>query len=182
MLLLAAALVSMLAVSRNIARDWQAFIESEDAPLVRAAIAAVKAQAGAEPGCKIYLLGLPKSAVSVRSLIDTAVKQGLERGDPHVACFIQTEHAPWYHLVESTHLPPNAQAPLEDIHFAGKPYPPLRVANLTYFYLKAVDGPAIVHDPRATFFLLEDGRFRDVTAEVRSGAIAVRFFDNRPPF
>ena len=180
--LLAAALASMLTVSRNIARDWQAFVESEDAPLVRAAVAVVKSQARAEPGCKIYLLGLPAKAISVRSLIDTAVKQGLERGDPHVACFIQAEHAPWYHLVESTHLPPNAQAPLEDIHFAGKPYPPLRIANLTYFYLKAVDGPAIVRDPHATFYLFENGHFRDVTPEVRSGAIAVRFFDNRPPF
>jgi len=181
-LLIAAALVSMLSVSRGIAREWQAFIESEDAPLVRAAVATVKAQAAAPPGCKIYLLGLPKDAISVTSLIDTAVKQGLDAGDPHAACFIQTEHAPWYHLVESTHLGPGAQAPLQDILFNGKPYPPLPIANLTYFYLKAVDGPAIVRDPKATFYLFEQGRFRDVTREVRRGAMPVRFFDNRPLF
>jgi hypothetical protein len=99
-----------------------------------------------------------------------------------VACFIQTEQTPWYNLVESTRLPPHAQAPLENMLFAGKPYLPLTIANLTYFYLTPGDGAAMVRDPVATFYLFEHGRFRDVTSEVRSGTIAVRFFDDRPPF
>jgi hypothetical protein len=115
-------------------------------------------------------------------MVDVAVKQGLPPGDPHLACFVQGEHAPWYNLLEARDLPSQANLPLEIILFNGRPYPPLKVANLEYFYLKSTNAPAIVADPKATFYAFDGRGFRDVTAQVRSGAKAVRFYDNRPLF
>ncbi|HZZ94228.1 MAG TPA: hypothetical protein VFE23_16830 [Usitatibacter sp.] len=178
----AMAIVGLLVASRGIAREWTAFIQQRDAPVLRAAVAVVERQRFAPPGCKIYLLDLPKDAISVASLLDTAVKQALPRGDPHVACFIQSEHAPWYHLLEARNLPSDAYKPLEIIAFNGKPYPPLPVSNLAYFYLKSVDGRAIAEDPKARFYAYDGHTFNDVTADVRSGRRVIHFYDSRPLF
>jgi hypothetical protein len=178
----AVAWAGMLAESRTIGREWTAFIEGQDAPLVRAAVAALKTQSDVRPGCKIYLLGTPPAADSFRSLVDTAIKQALPPHDPLMSCFIQTEHTPWYHLVETRALPVNAHEPLQILLFAGKPYPPLRVSNLAYFYLNAGEARAMIDDPHATFYAYDGIRFVDVTRAVRSGARPVRFYDNRPPF
>jgi hypothetical protein len=177
-----AAVAGMLAASRTIGREWTAFVDSGDVPLLRSAIATVKAQREAPPGCKIYLLGLPQSAYGLRAMLDVGVKQGLPRHDPRVACFIQAEHAPWYNLLDARALGPDANLPLEPMLFNGKPYPPLKVVNLEYFYLKSTNIPAIVADPKATFYAFDGRGFNDVTAQVRDGSRPVRFYDNRPLF
>jgi hypothetical protein len=176
-----AAIAGMLAASRTIGREWSAFIDSRDAPLLRTAVATVMAQREAPPGCKIYLIDMPERANALLAMLDVAVKQALPEGDPHLACFVQGEHAPWYNLLEARSLPPNANLPLEVILFNGKPYPPLRVANLEYFYLKSTNAAALMADPKATFYAFDGTAFRDVTREVRNGSRIVKFYDNRPP-
>jgi Dolichyl-phosphate-mannose-protein mannosyltransferase len=180
--LVALALIGLTATSRAIGREWAVFPEQHDTALVRSAVAQVKPRLDFKPGCKIYFLGTPPVSLPFRLLIDTAVKQALPRGHPAVGCFIQSEHAPWYHLVRTAGLAPGAEKPLESHTFHGKPYPPLAVANLSYYYLKLGDRPEIASDPNATFYALEAGRFVDVTSEVRSHKRTVRFFDNRPAF
>ncbi|MGZ5113533.1 MAG: hypothetical protein ACXWHC_14915 [Usitatibacter sp.] len=179
--LAAIALIGLTATSRAIGREWAAFPESHDARLIRAAVAQLKPRLDYKPGCKIYLLGTPEKEQAFRSLIDAAVKQALPRGHPAIACFIQSEHTPWYHLVRTTGLAPGAEKPLEIITFGGRPFPPLPIANLAYYYLKVGDRPEIVADGNATFYVYEAGRFVDMTAEFRSRKRSVRFFDNRQP-
>jgi len=176
------AAIGMTAQSRGIAREWSAFVNGGDAPLLAAAVQAVRSLPAATPGCKIFLLDLPDPDDSLESMLDVAVKQALPRGDPRAACFIQSEHSPWYYLLEATQLPPGAESPLNEILFAGKPYPPLRVANLEYYYLKAVNTPAIIAAPDASFYAWNGQRFANVTALVRSGKRIVKFYDNRRPF
>jgi hypothetical protein len=79
-------------------------------------------------------------------------------------------------------LGPGAGAPLSTMVFAGKPFAPLRVANLAYHYLDAADAKAIAADPAARFFTYRDGAFAEVTEAVRSGSLKPRFHVNRVAF
>ena len=176
----ALAIVGLVATSRNVGRDFAAHTESQVGLYERAALASLATLPAPAPGCKVYLLDIPERAFHFREMADTAVKQFLPRGDARLACFIQAEHAPWYHLVADGHLPARAYEPLEIIAMGGKPFPPLRLGNLTYYYLRIPDSEAVRSDPNATFLAFENGRFRDVTAEVRAGTRKPKFFDNRP--
>jgi hypothetical protein len=176
-----ASAAGMVASDRAIGRDWVAFVEWRDTPIVRDAVALLAEKRDVRPGCKIYLLGTPEDSLPFRSLMDTAVKQGLPKGHPVVGCFIQGEHTPWYHLVTTRGLAPGAEKPLEIMQFGGKPYPPLAVGNLAYYYLNVPDRPEVRDDPAATFYAWEGDKFVDVTDAVRSRRRAVKFFNNRPP-
>lgn len=173
------ALVGLLASTRSVGRSWAAHTQKHSGAMVRAAVEAVGGLK-ATPGCKVYLLGIPDASLHFREMADTGVKQKLARGHPLMKCFIQAEHAPWYHLVDRTGLPPDAHRPLETIHIAGKPFPPLVLGNLAYYYLRIPSSDAVLDDPNATFFAYRDGRFVDVTADVRSRRLQPRFYDNRP--
>jgi hypothetical protein len=178
----AAVLVSLTASSRAIGRAWAVFPLANGEIELRQAVEEVRARVDFAPGCKIYFLNMPERAAPARGLLDTAVKSALPRDHPAVSCFIQTEHTPWYHLVASHRLPPDPQRPLGIISFGGRPFPPLPVANLTYYYLKAAEGPEALQDPLAIFYAYDGARFLDVTNEVRERRRAVHFYDNRPPF
>lgn len=173
------ALAGLVASSRSVGREWSALTQSSSGAYARAAVAALKLVHPA-PACKIYLLGLPPGASRFRDVADTAVKSALAPGDPFMACFVQSESVPWYHLVARGGQPADPARPLEDIVVNGKPFPPLPVGNLAYHYLRVPDGPEVIDDPRATFLAYEDGRFVDVTNDVRLRRRAVRFVDTRP--
>jgi hypothetical protein len=176
----ALAIAGLAATSRNVGRDYAAHTESHVAVYERAALAALATLPAPAPGCKVYLLDIPERAFHFREMADTAVKQFLPPGDPRLACFLQAEHAPWYHLVADAHLPARGYEPLEIIRMGGKPFEPLRLGNLTYYYLRIPDSQAVRSDPNATFLAFAGGRFVDVTAEVRAGTRKPKFFDNRP--
>jgi hypothetical protein len=53
---------------------------------------------------------------------------------------------------------------------------------LVYHYLKIPERAEVIDDPRATFLAYDNGRFADVTDEVRARRRAVRFKDTRPTF
>jgi hypothetical protein len=173
------ALAALLASSRTIGREWAALTQASSGAYARAAVAALKLVRPA-PACKIYLLDLPPGASRFRDVADTAVKSALAPGDPFMACFIQSESVPWYHLVERRGQSADAASPLENIVVNGKAYPPLPVGNLAYHYLRIPDRAEVLDDPRATFLAYENGRFVDVTQDVRSRRREVRFVDTRP--
>lgn len=174
-----AAFAGLLASSRAIGREWSTYTRERSDVYVTAAVDAVLAS-GAKPGCFIYLLGTPDSARHFRDVTDTAVKRALPRGHPASSCFVQSEHAPWNHLVVQPPAGDVSPAPLEVIRVNGKPFEPLRVANLTQYYLLIPASDAVVDDPRAMFFNYEGGRFVDATARVRDRSLKVRFYDDRP--
>jgi hypothetical protein len=182
MCLAAGAAIGLAASSRTIGRAWAAYPLAHGEVELRQAADMLAARRDLAPGCKIYLLDLPSRAGPARGMLDTGVKRWLPRGHPAVGCFIQSEHAPWYHLVASAGLPPDAHKPLETILFGGRPFPPLAISNLSYYYLKAGDAARSVADPRAIFYAYDGKRFVDVTRDVREGRRTVHFYDNRPPY
>ncbi|HUP96753.1 MAG TPA: hypothetical protein VM073_02365 [Usitatibacter sp.] len=174
------ALVALLASSRAIGREWAAYTRDKSDHYVRAAVEAVRASE-VQPGCLLFFLDTPAEASLFRGVADTAVKHALAQGDPATACFIQTEHAPWNHLLATIRGRPPSPEPLEVIRVRGAPFLPLRVANLTQFYLRIPGGTAVIDDPRARFFAYRSGRFEEVTGEVRARRREVRFYDERQP-
>jgi len=171
-----AAVAGLLATSRAIGREWAAYTQARVAPVLEAAVAALAPRTAVQPGCKVYLLSMPEEP-GLALVIDVAVKQALPRGHPLMGCFIEGERAPWYNLVRSRGLPPAAERPLVPLVFEGRPFPPLRVGNLTYYYLRLPDASRATGDPNATFLAYRDGAFADVTADVRAGRRTVRFAD-----
>lgn len=105
--------------------------------------------------------------------------QALPREHAVTRCFLLSEHAPWYNLMQAGGLPPDAQRPLATMKVGGQPFPPLPLGNLIYYFLVIPDEPAVIDDPNATFYAWTDGRFVDVTGDVRARRRAVRFIDNR---
>ena len=173
-----AALAGLTATSRTIEREWSALVEDHSSRFVRAATTAVRAQSQAPPGCKIYFLDTPAPGRDFRFYADVAVKSALPRGHPALACFIQSEHAPWFHLRPA--IAGGTEKPLEAITVGGRRFEPLHVGNVMYEYLKVPDSPAVRDDPQATFYSWDGSAFRDVTAEVREKTRQVHFFDVRP--
>jgi hypothetical protein len=174
-------LAGLMASSRTIGREWSAFTQASTGGFTRASAAAI-ASARLAPGCKVYLLETPAAARHFRDVADTAVKSTLAPGHPAMSCFIQSESAPWYHLVARQRGSGDFAdpSPMENILVNGKPYPPLPVGNLAYHYLRIPDRAEVIDDPRATFLAYQSGRFVDVTAQVRSRERVVRFLDTRP--
>ncbi len=170
----------LLTQSRNVGREVTAFTQRTGPVFVRATMDALNARTWSTPGCKIYLLETPELAGFFRAFLQTAMLQALPRGHPATRCFLLSEHAPWYNLLAADGLPSNAELPLETMEVGGGPFATLRLGNLTCYFLRIPDNDAVRDDPAATFFAYEDGRFVDVTADVRSRRRAVRFFDNRP--
>ena len=66
------------------------------------------------------------------------------------------------------------------IRIAGRPFEPLPLGNLAYYYLRIPAADAVTADPAAVFLAYRSGRFVDVSADVRARRVTPRFFDNRP--
>jgi hypothetical protein len=176
-----AALVALLAASRTIGREWQAFSQAGLAT-ARAATQAVGALEGLKPGCKVYLLGIAPEEDFLRAYIDTRIKGALPRNHPAMGCFLLTEHTPWMNLLDARAASAGDEAPLRLHVFDGRPLAPLRVGNLTLWFVNLKEDSGAAQDPRATFLAREGARFVDVTEAVRSGSRPVRFHDNRNGF
>lgn len=177
--LLVAALTGLAASSRSIGRDWARYTQDRSDVFVRAAVRAVL-PLGVAPGCHLFLLETPPAARHFRDVADTAVKAMLPPGHAAISCFIQGEHAPWNHLVDTRRLAGDEHRPMQVIRLGGAAFEPLRVSNLTHYYLAIPGGDAAIDNERALFFAYRAGEFHDVTAEIRSRRRAVRFYDDRP--
>ncbi len=170
---------ALVVAGRAIGEAWAAYSAAR-AVFADAAVDAIAARRDIAPGCKIYLLGVPAYGVEFLATSDTSVKQSLPRGHPAIGCFIQTERSPYYNLVATRALPSDAQRPLQTVMVQGRPFPPLRVANLMLYYLEIPAGAEVIDDPSASFLRYDGTRFVDVTREVRERRLAVRFLQERP--
>lgn len=177
-LLVLAGATALVASSRSVGRDWARFTREQDAGLVRAAAEAL-APRDWPAGCKVYLLGTHERSNTFLYGSDVIVKHTLPRGHSLAGCLVQTEVTPWFQVADNRKV--RDVSPLEVIRSQGKPYEPLQVGNMSVYYLRIPDSDAVRQDPLATFLAYDGKRFTDVTAEVRSGARPVKFFDNRPP-
>jgi len=179
--LMAIGAIALVTQSRAVGRDVHAFSERSGPHFLAAALEALRQRPALTPGCKVYFLGTPPHAMFFRQYLQVTVMQALPRGHPATKCFLLSEHTPWYNLLAFEGLPAEPQRPLDTMLVGGKPFLPLTVGNLRFHYLNVPDNDAVRDDPSATFFAWDDGRFVDVTADVRARRREVKFFDNRPP-
>jgi len=178
----AIAALGLVTQSRYVGHRIAAFTDATGPKFLNAAMEQLRPRTTSTPGCKIYLLDTPqRTAAAFRAYLHAAAIHVLPRDHPVTHCFLLTEHAPWYNILQRDGLPPHAELPLETMTVAGKPFLPLHVGNLTYYFLRIPDSDRVRDDPAATFLSYEDGRFVDVTADVRARRRAVHFVDNRPP-
>jgi hypothetical protein len=179
MLISVLALIALSTSARSVGRDWAQFTQRQDATLTDAAVRAVANLPNVAPACKVFLLDTHATSPNFQYFADVLVKQGLPKDHPAVGCFVQAEAAPWFYLVDHRGHPKDEIAPLESVMFRGAPYPPVRVGNLSTYFLKIPDTDAVRRDPGSTFLSFDGREFRDVTREVREGVRVPRFRDNR---
>ena len=179
--LMALGVFALVAQSRSVGRDVHVFAERTGPMFLSATLEALRARPALPPGCKVYFLGMPPAADHFRYYLQVIVMQALPRGHPATKCFLLSEHTPWYNLLETEGLGREPQRPLDTMLVGGKPFQPLTVGNLRFYFLNVPDNDAVRADPAATFLAWDNGRFVDVTADVRARRREVKFFDNRPP-
>lgn len=175
---LAVLVLTLVPASHRIAHDFARRSREQIGPL-QAAHAAIAQLPLPQRRCQIYLL----DATSIWGLADI--------GDPTIkasspaphrldACLVNTERTPWGNFVRSGSIGPEDYRPLRPLRRNGQQLPWLDIGGFEAAYLnldadidaRAIDG--------AFFLEYRDGVFRDVTADVRSGARPVRFFNARP--
>jgi len=173
---LALMMAAWIPASHALAHDYASHTRGQIAPLqaARAAIARLHLAPGR---CQIYLL-------------DTAALRGFGgNGDAMIKattadltrlehCLVLTERTPWANFIRAGSAADFS--PLRPLTHAGAPVPWLVLGDFELAYLdldadvdaRAIDG--------AAFLEFRDGAFHDVTADVRSGARPVHFYNARP--
>jgi len=175
---LALMLVAWVPDSHALARDYARRTREQIAPL-QSAQSAIASLALPPRHCQIYLL----DAGSIWGLdinADATIKATSPSPERLEHCLVSTERTPWGSFFRSGSVGPADYAPLRVLNYQGKPIPWIRVGGLEVAYLnldadidaRAIDG--------AFFLEYRDGAFVDVSAQVRSGARPVRFFNARP--
>jgi hypothetical protein len=173
---LLALIVAWMPASHAAARNYAKQTRLEGAPLLAANAAITKAALPAT-GCQIYLLdaasiwALPQSG-------DAMIKSTTPDLPRLEHCLVLTERTPWANFVRAGAL--GDYAPLRVLRDHGVEIPWLVVGGAEVAYLNLdvdIDARGI---PDALFLAYRDGAFIDVSAEVRSGARPVQFFNARP--
>jgi hypothetical protein len=175
---LALLLAAYLPLSHRIAHEFARHTREQIGPLQAAHAAIAKLSLPAH-GCQIYLL----DAASIWGLNDI--------GDPTIKasagdigrldhCLISTERTPWGHFVRSGSIDADDYRPLRPLRYRGVPIPWLVLDGFEAAYLD-LDADIDARQMRGAFFLdYRGGEFVDVSAEVRSGARPVVFYNARP--
>jgi hypothetical protein len=179
-LLVAAGLALMMTAwipaSHALAHDYASRTRQQIAPLqaVHAALARLELPSRR---CQIYLLDAT-SLWGFAGSGDATVKATTPDLGRLEHCLVLTERTPWGSFMRSGSL--QDYSPLRVLTNEGKPVPWLELGDFELAYLnldadidaRSIDG--------AIFLDYRDGTFHDVSADVRSGARPVRFFNARP--
>jgi hypothetical protein len=175
---LAILLVALAPASHRVAHAYAQRTREQIAPL-QAAHAAIARLPLPEHGCQIYLL----DAGSIWGLLDigdATIKASSPDPRRLDHCLVNTERTPWGNFVRSGSLGPADWAPLRVLRFHGEPIPWLVLDGFEAAYLDLDSDIDARQMPGAFFLAYRYGAFVDVSAEVRSGAHAVHFYNARP--
>jgi hypothetical protein len=126
------------------------------------------------------LLNTPPTADYFRDFADVIVKAVAPSDSAVIHCLMQSEKAPWYHLILRKDYADLALSPLHPMTIAGKRFAPTHLNNLVYLYLVIPDSRAVTLDNKAIFLAFDGRAFNNVTRAVRTGKHPVQFFNDRP--
>ena len=173
---LAILIAGWLPFSHAIAHDFAKRSREAIAPLA-AAHAGIATLELPPRRCQIYLL----DAASLWGFADNGDPM-LKATTPELArlqnCLVLTERTPWGNFMRAGSI--DDYRPLHVLTEHGVPIPWLNFGGFELAYLNLDDDIDARSLDGAFFLAYRDGRFVDVSAEVRSGARPVRFFNARP--
>jgi hypothetical protein len=173
---LALMITAWIPAAHALAHDYARRTREQIAPLqaVHEAIARLDLPA---QHCQIYLLGtagLSDFAGSGDAMIKATTPDLRRLGH----CLVSTERTPWGNFVRTGSIGDYRPLRVLKDHGSQVPWLVLGDLELAYFNLDADIDARTIDD--AFFLEYGAGQFRDVTADVRSGARPVRFFNARP--
>ena len=175
---LAVLLLTLLPASHRIAHDF-AKRSREQIPPLQAAHAAIAQLPLPQRRCQIYLLDAT-SIWGLADIGDPTIKASSPTPQRLESCLINTERTPWGNFVRSGSIGPEDYRPLRPLRRDGRVLPWLDLGGFEAAYLN-LDADIDARTIDGAFFLeYRNGAFRDVSADVRSGARPVRFFNARP--
>ncbi len=173
---LALMMVAWIPASHALAHDYASRTRQQIAPL-QAAHAAIARLDLPSRHCQIYLL----DATPLWGFAGSG-DATIKATTPDLArlehCLVLTERAPWGNLIRAGSV--TDYSPLRALTHEGAPVPWLVLGDFELAYLNLdadIDASEI---DGAAFLEYRDGAFHDVSADVRSGARPVHFFNARP--
>ena len=151
----------------------------EQAALHRAIESTLAAADLPEHGCRIYLLSVPDTHYFPG--YSDSIAKGLAASPERLAhCLIQTERTPWAHFVRQGSIAPIDWSPMQPLRRRGKPIPWPEFGGIEVAYLNLEPEADARNDAHGLYFEYRDGRFVDISADVREGRREVHFFNARP--
>ncbi len=170
------------ASSFSLCQKWRELTNGKDRELIELAEKTIQNSPSIADGIKVYFLNTQSHSQYFREFGDAVLKTLAPQDSKLIHSLVFTEKPPWYNFVLKEDIEKIKTAPLCNMKFRGKDFPPLVVGRLAYFYFIFPDSDEIVTDERAIFleFSSEEKRFIDITEKVRSGRKKIRFFNDRP--
>ena len=170
--------VGLFSVSQHLSRSMRAVSLGQTA-LAKAAVEAI-GKLDLETGdCQIYLLD--SGSLMFRFFLDPAIKAIAPDPARLGRCYIQSESAPWFHLVDAARVARSTAPPFSPVHAGAADLRPIPLDRAALVFVNLVPGTQPPLTVGSHFLALRDGRFEDVGADVRSGAREIRFECFRGP-
>lgn len=168
----------LFSVSQHLARSQRAVSRGQMA-LVEAASTAI-GQLDLDAGdCQIFVLD--SGDLMFRFFLDPAIKAIAPDPQRLARCYIQSESAPWFHLVDTARVERSATPPFSPVRAGAAHLRSIPLGRAALVFVNLVPGAAPPRGVGSHYLALRNGRFEDVGDEVRSGARAVQFECFRAP-
>lgn len=171
-------LVPLFAVSQHLARSYRV-ATLEQARFDRAAVEAIDQRPLPARDCQIYLLDTDSKLFGFYA--DPAVKALTHHLATVSRCFIQTEIAPWYHLVDASEVERAYAAPFTPVRVGEDSLAPILLGHGALLFVNTPPDAKPPLGPGSIFLAWQDGVFVDVGDEVRAGQRKIAFACFRPP-
>lgn len=169
--------VPLFSVSQHIVRSYRGRTIEQNS-MVDAAIDAIARLDLPVEGCQIHLLGT--NNLQFGFYVDTAVK-ALSSDLTRIAnCYIQTESAPWYYLVDSSEVGRSTEPPFSPVRAGTGTIQPMRLGHGALVFVNLAPANKPLLGPGSFFLEWRDGSFVDIGDAVRAGTRKVEFACFRP--
>ena len=171
-------LAPLFAVSQHLVRSYRT-ATLEQARFDRAAVEAIDQLTLPEQDCQIYLLDTGSKLFGFYA--DPAIKALTHHLASVSRCFIQTEIAPWYHLVDASEGKRAHAAPFTPVRVGEDSLAPIVLGHGALLFVNTPPNAKPPLGPGSIFLAWQDGSFVDVGDEVRAGQRTIAFACFRPP-
>ena len=169
--------VPLFSVSQHTVRSYRSQTIEQNA-MANAAVDAIAKINLPIADCQIYLLGT--NNLQFGFYVDTAVKALSKDLSRVETCYIQTENAPWYYLVNTSEIGRSTHPPFSPVRVGKGSIQPIRLGRgaLVFVNLAPASQPSL--GPGSYFLEWQDGAFVDIGEEFRNGKRSVEFSCFRP--